>query len=280
MSIKVYKPTSAGRRFGSIVGQEDITATNPKKSLILMFKRNAGRNNQGKLTVRHRGGGAKRYYRLIDFKQAKYNIPAVVQTIERDPFRGARIALVQYKDKEYRYILAPQDLKTGDNVLSSLEAISPNAGWRMPLKYIPIGNLIYNIELAPGEGGKIVRGAGLSAKLLAIENGYAQVKLPSGEVRMAKEDCLASVGQLSNPDHRLTCWGKAGRIRHLGRRPQVRGKAMNPVDHPHGGGEGNCPIGLTHPKTPWGKPARGVKTRQPGKWSDKFILSRRGKKHH
>lgn len=278
MSIKLYKPTSAGRRSASVVGQEDITAKRPTKSLVLMLKKHSGRNSQGKLTVRHRGGGVKRYYRLIDFKQEKYNTPAIVRTIERDPYRGARIALVQYEDKENRYILAPQGLKVGDTVLSSQEAISPNVGFRMPLKCIPIGNLIYNVELAPGEGGKIVRGAGLSAKLLAVENGYAQIKLPSGEVRMLKEDCFASVGQLSNPDHRLTCWGKAGRIRHLGRRPQVRGKAMNPVDHPHGGGEGNCPIGLTHPKTPWGKPAMGVKTRKPNKWSDKFILSHRGKK--
>jgi large subunit ribosomal protein L2 len=275
MALKLYKPITAGRRGASVDAFEDITETKPKKSLLKILKKTGGRNNQGKITVRHRGGGTKRYYRLVDFKQDKYDIPAVVEAIAYDPNRGARLALVKYEDGEERYILAPLGLKPGMQILSSLKAIAPELGYRMPLKFIPIGTIVHNIELVPGQGGKIVRSAGLGAKLLAVEAGYAQLELPSGEVRMVKEDCLATIGQVSNPDYRLIRWGKAGRIRHLGWRPEVRGKAMNPVDHPHGGGEGHCPIGLIHPKTPWGKPALGVKTRKVGKWSDKFILKRR-----
>lgn len=261
-----------------MVSGEGLQKGRPKKSLILILKRNSGRNNQGKITVRHRGGGTRRYYRLIDFKQDKYDMPAVVEAIEYDPNRGARIALIKYEDNEERYILAPQGFKAGSKVLSSKEnIILPNEGYRMPLKNMPVGTLVYNIELIPGKGGQMVRGAGLSAKLLAVENNFAQVKLPSGETRMIKDECMANIGQLSNQDRRLVTWGKAGRIRHRGWRPTVRGKAMNPVDHPHGGGEGNCPIGLVHPKTPWGKPALGVKTRKPGKWSDKFIVNKRNR---
>lgn len=275
MAIKLYKPITAGRRKSSVDAFEDITATTPKKSLVVILKKKSGRNSQGKITVRHRGGGSKRFYRLVDFKQDKYDQPAIVQSIEYDPNRGARIALIRYKDGTERYILAAQGIKTGSVILSSLKAIAPEAGFRMPLKLMPIGLLVHNIELEPQMGGKIVRGAGLSAKLMAIENGFAQIEMPSKEIRLVKEDCLATIGAVSNPDHRLVRLGKAGRSRHRGKRPSVRGKAMNPVDHPHGGGEGHNPIGLVHPKTPWGKPALGVKTRKAKKWSNKFILKRR-----
>lgn len=275
MTLKILSPTTPGRRLAHVDQFEDITSQEPKKSLVVMLKRSGGRNNQGRITVRHRGGGQKRYYRIIDFKQDKYDMPAKVVSIEYDPNRSVRIARVVYPDKEERYVLAPQNLKVGDEILSSLNQIPPRLGYRMPLKYIPIGTEIYNLEMKPQTGGKIVRSAGLSAKLLAVEGDFAQVKLPSGEVRLFKADCLANIGSLSNPDYALLRIGKAGRKRHMGWRPEVRGKAMNPVDHPHGGGEGHCPIGLKHPKTPWGKPALGVKTRKPGKWSDKFILKRR-----
>lgn len=275
MPIKIYKPTSAGRRRSSVDAFADVTSSEPKKSLVLMLKKYSGRNSQGKITVRHRGGGVKKYYRLIDFNQNKYDMPATVTTIEYDPNRGGRIALVKYQDNEERYILAPQDLRVGMTVMSSQKAITPSVGSRMPLKHIPIGTMIHNIELVPGKGGKVVRGAGLGAKLMVVDSGYGQIKLPSGEVRMIKEDCSATIGFVSNPDRRLIRWGKAGRMRHRGWRPTVRGKAMNPVDHPHGGGEGRSPIGLKHPKTPWGKPALGVKTRKPEKWSNKFILKKR-----
>lgn len=278
MAIKIYKPTSPGRRNSSVDSFADVTAKEPTKSLVVMLQKHSGRNNQGKITVRHRGGGAKRYYRLVDFRQEKFDMPATVVGIEYDPFRSARIAKVRYEDGEVRYILAPTDIHVGSIVLSSRKAITPNIGARMPIRYIPIGTLVHNIELSPGDGGKIVRGAGLVAKLLAVESGFGQIKLPSGEVRALAEDCAATIGTVSNPDHSLIRYGKAGRMRHRGRRPAVRGKAMNPVDHPHGGGEGHNPIGLKHPKTPWGKPALGVKTRKANKWSDKFILKRRNKK--
>ncbi|MEK7607203.1 MAG: 50S ribosomal protein L2 [Patescibacteria group bacterium] len=278
MAIKIYKPTSPGRRNSSVDSFADVTAKEPTKSLVVMLQKHSGRNNQGKITVRHRGGGAKRYYRLVDFRQEKFDMPATVVGIEYDPFRSARIAKVRYEDGEVCYILAPTDIHVGSIVLSSRKAITPNIGARMPIRYIPIGTLVHNIELSPGDGGKIVRGAGLVAKLLAVESGFGQIKLPSGEVRALAEDCAATIGTVSNPDHSLIRYGKAGRMRHRGRRPAVRGKAMNPVDHPHGGGEGHNPIGLKHPKTPWGKPALGVKTRKANKWSDKFILKRRNKK--
>lgn len=275
MPIRIVKPTSPGRRNFSVDTFEDITKTEPEKSLTVMVRRHAGRNAQGRITVRHRVGGASRYLRLVDFKQEKFDIPAIVQSIEYDPYRSARIALVKYSDDEKRYVLAPDGLKVGDTVLSSLTAIPPKPGNRMPLKHIPIGQPVFNIELKPRTKGVLVRSAGNVAKFIAVENGFAQVQLPSGEVRKVSQDAAATIGQVSNPDHRLITWGKAGRMYHKGWRPAVRGKAMNPVDHPHGGGEGLSPIGLKHPKTPWGKPALGVKTRKRGKWSAALIVKRR-----
>ena len=275
MPIRVVKPTSPGRRNLSIDAFSDITKNEPEKSLIVMLSRHAGRNAQGRITVRHRVGGAPRYYRLVDFKQNKYDMPATVRAIEYDPYRSARIALVQFTDGEKRYVLAPQGLKTGDTVVSSRNAIAPKPGQRMPLKYIPVGQSVFCIELLPGTKGVLVRSAGNTAKLLAVESGFAQIELPSGEIRKVPEDAAATIGEASNPDRRLITWGKAGRMYHKGRRPSVRGKAMNPVDHPHGGGEGLSPIGLKHPKTPWGKPALGVKSRKHGGWSDALILKRR-----
>lgn len=275
MGIKRYKPTTAGRRKSSVDDFSDITKSKPEKSLIKIKKRSGGRNFQGKITVRHRGGGAKRYLRLVDFRQDKYNLPAEVKAIEYDPNRGARLALVGYQDGQKSYILAPVDLKVGDKVVSSDNKCEINIGNRLPLKNIPTGTAVYNVELTPGKGGELARSAGSQASLMAIDAGYAHLKLPSGEVRMVKEDCLASIGQVSNPDYRSIRWGKAGRMRMRGRRPTVRGKAMNPVDHPHGGGEGKHPIGLTHPKTPQGKPALGPKTRKKGKKSNRFIIKRR-----
>ncbi|MBI2552333.1 50S ribosomal protein L2 [Candidatus Uhrbacteria bacterium] len=275
MPIRILKPTSSGRRNISVDAFEDITKHEPEKSLTVMLPTHAGRNIQGKVTVRHRVGGAKRYYRLIDFKQDRYDLPAVVEAIEYDPYRSARIALIKYADGERRYIVAPNGLKVGAAVISSRKPVEPKPGNRMPLKYIPVGQPIFSIELEPATRGILVRSAGESAVLLALENGYAQVQLPSGEVRKVSQDASATLGQVSNPDRRLIRWGKAGRMRHKGRRPTVRGKAMNPVDHPHGGGEGHNPIGLTRPKTPWGKPALGVKTRKREKWSDSLIIKRR-----
>lgn len=278
MPIKVYKPTSAGRRNSSVDTFADITTSKPHKPLLVMLKKQAGRNSQGRITVHHRGGGAKRYYRMVDFLGNKFDMPATVQTIEYDPNRGARIALVEYTDKEKRYIVAPVDLKVGDIVLSSQNQIAPKLGNRMPLKHIPVGSLIYNIELKAGRGGVMVRGAGTQAQLMALNEGMAEIQLPSGETRLVYDACAATIGTVSNPDRRLIRWGKAGRMRHRGIRPSVRGKVMNPVDHPHGGGEGKHPIGLTHPKTPWGKHALGVKTRNKKKWSQVFITNRRQKK--
>lgn len=275
MPVRILKPTSSGRRNISVDTFEDITKDEPEKTLTVMLPRHAGRNIQGKVTVRHRSGGAKRYYRLLDFRQERYDLPAKVEAIEYDPYRSARIALVQYTDGEKRYIVAPYGLKVGNTVVSSRKQTEPHAGNRMPLKYIPVGQPVFNIELEPATKGILVRSAGASAVLLALENGYAQIQLPSGEVRKVPEEASATIGQVSNPDRRLLRWGNAGRMRHKGRRPTVRGKAMNPVDHPHGGGEGHNPIGMARPKTPWGKPALGVKTRQDGKWSDTMIIKRR-----
>ena len=253
---------------------EEITKTKPEKSLLLPLKKRAGRNNQGKITVRHRGGGAKRKLRIIDFKRDKFDIPGKVATIEYDPNRSARIALINYADGEKRYILAPLGLSVGDAIKSSSDAeIRP--GNTLPLKLIPSGTLIHNIELERGRGAQLVRSAGAVAQLMAKEGEYALVRLPSGEVRRIRGDCLATIGQIGNVDHQGIKLGKAGRKRWLGWRPTVRGSAMNPSDHPHGGGEGRSPIGMPGPKTPWGKPALGYRTRKK-KASDKMIVKRRG----
>ncbi len=279
MGIKKYNPTSAGRRLSSVSDFSELTKKSPEKKLLIAKKKTAGRNNYGKITVRHRGGGAKQYYRVIDFKRDKFDIPAKVVAIEYDPNRLARLALLQYADGEKRYTIAPVELKIGDQVISSKKQVEIKIGNQLPLKYIPLGTLVYNIELKPGGGGKISRSAGIAAKLMAIDRGFATIKMPSGEVRLVPEVCSAVIGQVSNPDAMHIRWGKAGRMRHLGVRPTVRGKAQNPVDHPHGGGEGNQPIGLKAPKTKWGKPAMGVKTRKNKKYSDRLILQRRQNKH-
>jgi large subunit ribosomal protein L2 len=242
--MKKYKPTTPGRR--------KMSGIEPHKPLTKFLKKKAGRNKQGRITVRHRGGGHKRRYRIIDFKRDKFDMPAKVESIEYDPNRSAFIALVTYKDNEKRYILAPQNLKVGDKIIAG-EKVPLKPGNRMPLKNMPVGTFVYNIELIPGKGGQIVRSAGASAQVTASEGGYARLILPSSEVRVVSADAMASIGLLSNPEHRFVNKGKAGRSRWLGRRPIVRGSAMNPVDHPHGGGEGRSPVGLKSPKTPWGK---------------------------
>lgn len=277
MGIRQYKPTSPGRRISSVSAFEEITKIRPHKRLLKIQKPHSGRNFQGKITVRHRSGGAKKYYRMVDYKQDKFDIPARVATIEYNPNISARIALVVYNDGEKRYILAPAGLKAGDMILSSIKRIDIGTGNRMPLDVIPQGTLVYNIELVPGKGGEIARSAGSSAKLMAIDGNFAHILMPSSEVRKIPKSCLASIGQVSNPDAMHVRLGKAGRMRHLGVRPRVRGKAMNPVDHPHGGGEGNQPIGLKYPKTLWGKHALGVKTRKKFRRSDHLILQRRQK---
>ena len=275
MAIKKYKPTSAGRRISSVDAFEDITATKPQKSLIQILKKHAGRNAQGKITVRHRGGGHKRFYRLVDFKQDKYDIPGTVSTIEYDPNRNARIALIVYKDGEKRYIIAPAKLTVGMEIMSSMKAAPIEVGNRLPLEKIPMGMMIFGVELKPGHGAQLARSAGVMVQLMAVEGKYAQLKLPSGEVRLVPKGCMASLGQVSNADYMHIRWGKAGRKRHLGIRPTVRGSVMNPVDHPHGGGEGRQSIGLKAPKTPWGKKALGVRTRSKKKKSTKMIIRRR-----
>lgn len=276
MGIKRYKPTTPGRRHASVQDFSDVTKTKPEKKLTVYLKQQAGRSAQtGKLTVRHRGGGAKRLYRIVDFKQNKYDMPATVLAIEYDPNRGPRIALLQYQDGEKRYILASESLKVGDAVVSSRGAVAIQPGNRMPLEYIPIGSMVHNIEFNPGVGGKLVRGAGDAAQVMSMEGDHVQVKLPSGERRLISKQCAATVGAVGNSDFRLVRLGTAGRRRHQSWRPVVTGKAMNPVDHPHGGGEGHQPIGLkSGPKTKWGKIAFGVKTRKP-KSGDKLILARR-----
>lgn len=275
MPIKIYNKNTAGRRFSSVQDFSDITTTQPKKSLTIMKKRFGGRNAYGRITVRHRGGGARRYIRIVDWKQDRFDIPATVKAIEYDPNRSARIARVVYPDHEERYILSPVGLAVGNTVLASQSRIDVHIGNRMMLEHLPIGMTIYNVELTPGKGGEIVRSAGAQAQLIAVEGDYAQLKMPSHEIRLVSKKCMASIGTVSNPDWRHVRIGKAGRMRHMGWRPEVRGKVMNPVDHPHGGGEGKNPIGLKHAKTPWGKIAMGVKTRKPGKWSNRFILQRR-----
>ncbi len=276
MPVKVYKPTSPGRRGMSVTTFEEITKTSPEKSLLGPNKQNAGRNNQGKITVRHRGGGHKRRYRIIDFKREKYGIPATVREIEYDPNRTARIALLFYADGEKRYILAPVGLQVGDTVMSGPEA-EIRVGNALPIYRIPLGTQLHNIELQPGKGGQLVRSAGTSAQLLAKEGSYSQVRLPSGEVRLISQNCLATIGQVGNVDHSNIVLGKAGRKRWLGIRPTVRGSAMDPNSHPHGGGEGAAPIGMPGPKTPWGKPALGAKTRK-NKRTEKYIVRRRRQK--
>ncbi len=278
MGIKKVKPTTPGRRQARFDDFSDITKTFPEKRLVISKKRCSGRNNQGKITVRHRGGGAKRNTRIVDIKRDKFNIEANVVSIEYDPNRGARLALLNYKDGAKRYIIAPVDLKVGDVIISSNDRKEIKIGNAMPIKYIPAGISVYNVEMEPGKGGKIARGAGNSVSVMGVEGKYAQIKMPSGEIRLVKKDCMCTIGQASNPDKRHIKLGSAGRKRHLGFRPTVRGSAMNPVDHPHGGGEGNQSIGLKHPKTPWGKIAIGVKTRKNKKKSDKLILQRRKKR--
>ena len=276
MPIKSYKPTSPGRRGMTVSTFEEVTQTTPEKSLLKPLKKSAGRNFRGKITVRRRGGGHKRRYRVIDFKRDKFGVPARVASIEYDPNRSARIALLVYADGDKRYILAPMGLMVGDVVSSGPDA-EIRAGNAMPIYRIPLGTLIHNIELHPGRGGQLVRSAGTSAQLMAKEGPYAQVRLPSGEVRMISQNCLATVGQVGNVDHGNITLGKAGRKRWLGRRPSVRGSAMDPASHPHGGGEGRAPIGMPGPKTPWGKPTLGYRTRR-SKLSDKYIVRRRAKK--
>jgi large subunit ribosomal protein L2 len=276
MPIKSYKPTSPGRRGMTVSTFEEITQTTPEKSLLRPLKKSAGRNFRGKITVRRRGGGHKRRYRMIDFKRDKFGVPARVDSIEYDPNRSARIALLVYADGEKRYIIAPMGLMVGDTVSSGADA-EIRAGNALPIYRIPLGTLVHNIELHPGQGGQLVRSAGTSAQLMAKEGPYAQVRLPSGEVRMISQNCLATIGQVGNVDHSNISLGKAGRKRWLGRRPSVRGSAMDPGSHPHGGGEGRAPIGMPGPKTPWGKPALGYKTRR-SKLSDKYIVRKRGKK--
>lgn len=280
MAVRVYKPTTPGRRVSSVQDFSDITKTEPQKSLIQMITRKSGRNNTGNITVRHQGGGVKRYYRLIDFKNNKFDVTGTVTAIEYDPNRGPRIALVEFADGEKRYVLAHETMKVGSTILSSQNKIEAAPGNTMPLEHIPVGLFIYNIELTPGKGGQMVRGAGSYAQLQAIEGKYAQVKLPSGEMRLVLKTCLATIGRVGNSDYRLVRYGKAGRMRYRGIRPRVKGKNMNPVDHPHGGGEGHSPIGLRGgPKTPWGKKAMGVKTRNKTKWNNHMIVERRkGKK--
>ncbi len=276
MPIKVYKPTSPGRRDMSVSTFEEITRTRPEKSLLRPMKKKAGRNFRGKITVRHRGGGHKRRYRVIDFKRDKFGVPGRVSSIEYDPNRSARIALVSYADGEKRYIIAPVGLMVGDVVMSGPDA-DIHAGNALPINSIPVGSTIHNIELHVGKGGQLVRAAGTSAQLLAKEGRYAHVRLPSGEVRLVSVECMATLGQVGNTDHGNVSLGKAGRKRWLGFRPSVRGSAMDPSSHPHGGGEGRSPIGMPGPKSPWGKPTLGYKTRR-NKSTDKWIVRRRGKK--
>ena len=277
MALKVYRPTSPGRRAMTGSTFEEITKEKPEKSLLLPLKKRAGRNNQGRVTVRHRAGGAKRRLRAIDFKRDKIGVPGRVAAIEYDPNRSARIALIYYADGDKRYILAPLGLTVGDTIKSGEDAeIKP--GNTLPLRSLPGGTMIHNIELKKGKGGQLVRSAGASAQLVAKEGKYAHIRLPSGEIRLVLSDCTATVGQVGNVEHQGINLGKAGRKRWLGWRPTVRGSAMSPRDHPHGGGEGRSPIGMPGPKTPWGKPALGYRTRRKNKTSDKMIIRRRGSK--
>ncbi|MDW7662401.1 MAG: 50S ribosomal protein L2 [Bacillota bacterium] len=276
MGIRGFKPTSPAVRQMTVSTFEEITKKQPEKSLVVALKKNSGRNNQGKITVRHRGGGATKKYRIIDFKRLKDNVPAKVAAIEYDPNRSANIALLSYADGEKRYIIHPQGLKVGDVIISG-EQQDIKVGNAMPLMNMPVGTIVHNIEMKPGKGAQMVRSAGNSAQLMAKEGNYALVRLPSGETRQVRKECRATIGQVGNIDHENISIGKAGRKRHMGIRPTVRGSVMNPNDHPHGGGEGRSPIGRPNPVTPWGKPALGYKTRKKNKASDKYIVSKRKK---
>ena len=277
MAIKTFNPTTPSRRNMTVLSFKGLSKVKPEKSLLVKLKKTAGRNSYGRITVRHHGGGNKQKYRIIDFKRQKMEMPATVMTLEYDPNRSANIALIQYEDGVKAYILAPEGLKIGDKVVSSATAdIKP--GNCLPIANIPVGTIIHNIELYPGKGAQLVRSAGVAAQLMAKENGKAQVRLPSGEVRYVRLDCKATIGQVGNQDHSNVQLGKAGRTRHMGIRPTVRGSVMNPCDHPHGGGEGKSPIGRPSPVTPWGKPAMGYKTRKKNHRTDKQIVKRRNGK--
>lgn len=276
MGIKSYKPTSPSRRHMTVSTFEEITKKTPEKSLLVSLPKKSGRNSYGRITMRHRGGGAKKQYRIIDFKRNKEGVPGVVKAIEYDPNRSANIALIFYKDGDKRYILHPQGLKVGDEIISG-EHADIKVGNALKLKYIPVGTFIHNIELQPGKGGQLARSAGNEAQLMGREGKYAQLRLPSGEMRLVLEECRATIGTVGNAEHELITIGKAGRSRYMGKRPHVRGSAMNPVDHPHGGGEGRAPVGRPAPMTPWGKKSYGVKTRKKGKKSDDLIIRRRTK---
>lgn len=276
MAVKKYKPTSPGRRHMSGHTFEEITKSTPEPSLLVTKRKRAGRNNQGRITVRHRGGGERRHIRKVDFKRKKHGIPATVAAIEYDPNRSARLALLHYADGEKRYIIAPLGLYVGDNILSGPKA-EVRPGNCLPLASIPLGTTIHNIELKEGRGGQMVRAAGTSAQLLGKEGAYAAIRLPSGEVRRVRQTCYATIGEVGNPDHSNIKLGKAGRKRHMGIRPTVRGSAMSPRDHPHGGGEGRSPIGMPGPKSPWGKPTLGKKTRR-NKSTEKYIIRHRSKR--
>ena len=277
MSIKFYKPTGNGRRNMSVTDYSELSNVAPERSLLVSLKKNSGRNSYGRITVRHRGGGQRRKYRIIDFKRDKFDIPATVASVEYDPNRSAFIALLQYEDGEKRYILQPAGLKVGDVVVSGKDA-DIKAGNALPLSSIPVGTIVHNVELYPGRGGQLARAAGNSAQLMAKEGVYALLRLPSGELRNVPASCMATIGQVGNLDHENVKVGKAGRKRHMGWRPTVRGSVMNPCDHPHGGGEGKSPVGRPSPVTPWGKPALGYKTRRTKKSSDKLIVKRRNDK--
>lgn len=277
MAIKTFNPTTPSRRNMTVLSFKGLSKVKPEKSLLVKLKKTAGRNSYGRITVHHHGGGNKQKYRIIDFKRQKMEMPATVMTLEYDPNRSANIALIQYEDGVKAYILAPEGLKIGDKVVSSATAdIKP--GNCLPIANIPVGTIIHNIELYPGKGAQLVRSAGVAAQLMAKENGKAQVRLPSGEVRYVRLDCKATIGQVGNQDHSNVQLGKAGRTRHMGIRPTVRGSVMNPCDHPHGGGEGKSPIGRPSPVTPWGKPAMGYKTRKKNHRTDKQIVKRRNGK--
>jgi len=278
MAIKLYKPTTSARRHASVMLRDNVDKVEPHKALLMKRGGNAGRNNTGKITVRHQGGGEKQKIRLVDFMGDKFDIPGRVQTVEYDPNRNANIALVFYADGEKRYVIAPLELKSGDTIVSSKTNFQFKIGNRFPLSLIPPGTFVHNVEIEPGKGGKMARSAGNSIVLMVVEGERAQLKMPSGEIRMVPKECLATIGQVSNPEYRNIRWGKAGRMRHRGIRPSVRGKVMNPVDHPHGGGEGKNPIGLRKgPMNVYGKKALGVKTRKVNRASSRLILRRRNK---
>ncbi len=275
MPVKKYKPYTPSRRYISTVDFSVLTRKEPEKSLLLPKKRSSGRNNQGRITIRFRGGGHKRLYRIIDFRRGKYDVPGKVEAIEYDPNRSAFIALILYADGERRYILCPVGLNVGDSVISSRSRVDIRPGNAMPLKYIPTGTFVHNVELKIGKGGQLARSAGAQCQIMAKEKSYVLLRVPSGEMRYVHENCMATVGQVGNLDHENIVIGKAGRSRWLGRRPHNRGVSMNPCDHPHGGGEGRAGQGNPHPVTPWGVPTKGYKTRKKGKASDKFIVKRR-----